>query len=486
MRNKILLSALLILSLTTRCGSDINCTDLFNTLELSYNAGNFKEVALLADSLKNCCSENQLLIWKADSLLEISERVELDFPYSRSEIKSNIEKRLGRSVTEDEIATWENRRWLEYRYINGEKRYFDRAASNLMLLKIFYEDKETRKRAISNDPAMMLRLKHTAEVLSSVKTGGEPVLPVDMIITFTLTVEPDAIPEGETVRCWLPWPKGNHPRQKPPELILTSNPEYIIAPDSMIHRSIYMEETAVKGSPVVFEIKYRYQSSAQYFNPEMIKKAPYDKTSDLYKKYTSEQPPQICFTENVRRLADSLVSPQDDPVTTVRKIYLWFKENIPWTGALEYSLMPNIPEYVYHNRRGDCGMQTLLFISMLRYRGIPVRWQSGWMMPPGDENLHDWCEVYFEDTGWVPADISYDLQDSDNQELREFYLSGIDSYRLRVNDGIGGSFYPEKKYMRSDPYDFQRGEVEWQGGNIYYNKWDYDMQIEYLKRSGEE
>ncbi len=484
MKTRIVLLSIPLLFLINRCGSDNNCTDLFNDLELSYNAGNFKKVALLADSLRNGYPVNLLLISKADSLLEISERVELDFPYSSSEIKSNIEKRLGHSITADEIATWENQRWLEYRYINGEKRYFDRAASNLMLLKMFYEDKETRKRAISNDPTMMLRLKHTAEVLSSTKTGGKLVLPVDMIITFTLTVEPDAVPEGETVRCWLPWPKGNHLRQKPPELIFTSNPEYIIAPDSILHRSIYFEEKAEKGMPVVFKIKYRYQSTAQYFNPESIITIPYNKKPDLYKEYTSEQPPQICFTDNVKRLADSLVSVEDDPLAAVRKIYLWFKENIPWTGALEYSIMQNIPEYVCQNSRGDCGMQTLLFISMLRYKGIPVRWQSGWMVPPGDENLHDWCEVWYEGTGWVPVDISYDLQDSDDQKLREFFLSGIDSYRMIVNDGISGTFYPEKKYMRSDPYDFQRGEVEWKGGNIYYDKWDYEMEIEYLKRSG--
>jgi transglutaminase-like putative cysteine protease len=148
--------------------------------------------------------------------------------------------------------------------------------------------------------------------------------------------------------------------------------------------------------------------------------------------------------------------------------------------------MPNIPEYVYVNHRGDCGMQTLLFISMLRYKGIPARWQSGWMVPPGDENLHDWCEVWYEGTGWVPVDISYNLQNSDNKKLRQFYLSGIDSYRMIINDGISGSFYPEKKYLRSDPYDFQRGEVEWKDGNIYYDKWDYKMEIEYLKRSGKE
>jgi hypothetical protein len=124
-------------------------------------------------------------------------------------------------------------------------------------------------------------------------------------------------------------------------------------------------------------------------------------------------------------------------------------------------------------------MQTFLLMSLLRYKGIPVKWQSGWMMPPDDKNLHDWCEVYYEGTGWVPVDVSYELQYSENLKTREFYISGIDSYRLIVNDGISGLLFPEKKFMRSEPFDFQRGEVEWKGGNLYFDKWDYSMKIEY-------
>ena len=131
--------------------------------------------------------------------------------------------------------------------------------------------------------------------------------------------------------------------------------------------------------------------------------------------------------------------------------------------------------------KGDCGQQTFLFISMLRYKGIPARWQSGWMMPPDNENLHDWCEVYYEGTGWIPVDVSYDLQKSENALLKDFYLSGIDSYRLIVNDGVAGPLHPLKKFLRSEPNDFQRGEVEWKGGNLYFDKWDYDMKIEYIK-----
>jgi transglutaminase-like putative cysteine protease len=242
-----------------------------------------------------------------------------------------------------------------------------------------------------------------------------------------------------------------------------------------------MEETARKGLPTIFSISYNYTSSAQYFDLSHIKILPYDRSSFLYRKYTSEQLPNICFTDNIRHLADEITAPGDDPQTIVRKIYLWFKENIPWTGALEYSIMPNIPEYVFENMRGDCGMQTFMFMSMLRYKGVPVRWQSGWTMTPGGKNLHDWCEVYYEGPGWVPTDVTYDLQPSDNMQVKEFFISGIDSYRLIVNDGVAGTLFPEKKYLRSEPYDFQRGEVEWKGGNLYFDKWDYNMQIEYLK-----
>jgi transglutaminase-like putative cysteine protease len=145
--------------------------------------------------------------------------------------------------------------------------------------------------------------------------------------------------------------------------------------------------------------------------------------------------------------------------------------------------MENIPEYVLENRRGDCGMQTFLYMSMLRYKGIPARWQSGWKVPPDHKNLHDWCEIYFEGTGWIPSDISYDLQNTEDKNLREFFMSGIDSYRMIVNDGVAGRLYPEKEHLRSEPYDFQRGEVEWNGGNLYFDKWDYHMDIEYLEKN---
>jgi hypothetical protein len=52
-----------------------------------------------------------------------------------------------------------------------------------------------------------------------------------------------------------------------------------------------------------------------------------------------------------------------------------------------------------------------------------------------------------------------------------------------VNNDFGGQMDPPKRYPRSDTVDFQRGEVEWEYGNLYYNQWDYSFQIEYLNES---
>jgi transglutaminase-like putative cysteine protease len=476
--NSILLYILILVLASCKPKTDYN--KLIFGIQACIDSGSFSKAEMLADSLRKNCAENGFALRKADSLLEIGDRIRIDFSLDESQIMSKLESRIaGASVNTRE--EWERKGWLEYRMIDNEKKYFNRAASNLVLIKNFYENKGKALQKGTVDPEIAFRLKHDGEVIEASTESNMPVKPLNMKISYSLTVNADAVPEGEIVRCWLPWPRSDNERQKRVQLISTSEQEYLISPDSSLHSTVYMEKKAEKGKPVVFTMALSYQSSARYFNPEKINILPYDKSSELYKKYTAEQLPQICFTENVKKLADSIAAGEENPVISARKIYMWFKENIPWAGALEYSIMPNIPEYVIKNRRGDCGMQTFLFMSMLRYKGIPVKWQSGWMVPPDAENLHDWCEIYYEGIGWVPADVSYELLPSDNKELREFYFSGIDAYRMIINEGISGRLYPEKQHLRSEPYDFQRGEVEWKGGNLYFDKWDYFINIEYVK-----
>lgn len=473
---QLLIISILLLTLVC-CNPTPDYNQIILEIQQEIKSGNLNNAIHMSDSLKKLSHKDRQVFLKADSLKQIAERIAIDFCITEDDVILQIKEKTGQ-FSHQEKNSWEEKGWLEWRLINGKKMYFKRSVSNFVLIQRFNENKGLEYLEAKNDPDKILRLQHTERIIKASGNLHSPVVPVDMKITYTMTVKPDVIPDGETIRCWLPWPKADQSRQKNIKLLSASEKEYIISPDTAIHSSIYMEGIAKKGIPTIFKIVFSYQSSGQYFKLEGLKILPYEND---YIEFTNEKLPQICFTDNIKHLTDSITNPDDNPYLTAKKIYLWIKENITWTGALEYSIMPNIPEYVYHNNRGDCGMQTFLFMSMLRYKGIPVRWQSGWMVPPGNLNLHDWCEVYYKGIGWVPVDVSYDLQNSDNQEIKEFYASGIDSYRMIVNTGISGPLHPAKHYMRSEPYDFQRGEVEWKEGNLYFDKWTYNMEIEYLK-----
>jgi transglutaminase-like putative cysteine protease len=129
--------------------------------------------------------------------------------------------------------------------------------------------------------------------------------------------------------------------------------------------------------------------------------------------------------------------------------------------------------------QGDCGLQSTLLITLCRAVGVPARWQSGWETKPWGWNMHDWAEVYIEPWGWLPVDQSYGLQGGDDREIDEFYIGHQDSYRMIVNLDYGTPLFPPKADLRSEPADFQRGEVELDGRNLYFDEWDYDVRFDW-------
>ena len=452
-----------------------NKPDLTKAINL-FRHGDFSELKQFTDSAKragfNPQNNKQL-----DSLCEIASRIRLDFSLSEPKAEAQIRTKIGHFTLANK-KSWENRDWLEYKIIDGQKRYFNRAVSNLKLRLNQYND-SINHRPTPIDSLTAFRLRYTAKAISQTTKPGALSAPVHFTFTYSVSVKPDAVPAGEVVRCWLPYPKENRARQSDVKLLATSQKVYQLAPDSAGHRSIYMEKKAIAGKATEFKIKISYTGSAQYFDLSKIKINPYNKKSELYRQYTAQQGRHIIFSTHIKSLADQIVGKEKRPEKIVQKLYEWINGHVIWSGALEYSTMDNIPEYVLQHRRGDCGMQTLLFMTMARYKGIPVKWQSGWMMHPNEVNLHDWCEVYYEGTGWIPLDMSFGLQPSNNHAVRYFYMSGIDAYRFIVNDDISAPFVPKKEHTRSEPVDFQRGEIEWTGGNLYFDKWDYHMDVDY-------
>ena len=124
-------------------------------------------------------------------------------------------------------------------------------------------------------------------------------------------------------------------------------------------------------------------------------------------------------------------------------------------------------------------MQALLFITLCRIAGISARWQSGLYTTPYTASSHDWAQFYIAPYGWLFADCSFggSAYRLGEYERWNFYFGNIDPFRMPANSGFQEEFYPPKKYLRADPYDNQRGEIEYNDRGLLYHEFDSNKEI---------
>ena len=432
------------------------------------------------------CQQQKVVTEVVPDAIRISEterhrRIALDFRKDKESVVAYIQNYYP-LVTDSMLDAWEESKALEVMYVHGKKCYFNQAAPNLFRIDPEAKKVKEAKEGRSLSASELVNQKHLPEVINTLHSSNTTQgVPVRFEVTYKLTVKADAVPDGEVIRCWLPYPREDNRRQSEVELLSASNADYQIAPKEALHRTLYMEKRAEKNTPTQFSVAYRFTSSAEWFDLKEEQLRPYHTESDLYKKYTAESAAHVLFTPAIRHLSGHIAGNGDSPLQKVRKIFTYINDAYPWASAREYSTVPNIPEYVIDNRHGDCGMVSLLFITLCRLNGIPAKWQSGFMLHPGGVNLHDWAEVYFEGVGWVPVDQSFGIPPfAEDNDTRYFFSNGIDAYRLIVNDDFSAPLVPEKHFTRSETVDFQRGEVEWKGGNLYFDKWTWDIDVQII------
>ena len=418
---------------------------------------------------------------RRDWLIELTRRIRIEFPYNEAEIKEEL-KEAGLDSSDEQMRAWEAAKSLEMRPIDGERRYFKHAVSNLR--RIDRELAKTRPVSGGDRQRFESRIANVRSIIDASDGAGKLTHKVRNRFTCVATIPANAVPAGETVRYWAPFPRESCGRQQDVKLISTDPADGRVAPAGDLQRCVYLEKVAVKDEPTVFTIVFETTTYAQYFSQDYLKKnAKAYLDDEFYRFYTEERLPHMVKSDKIKTWAREIVGDATCPVEKLVRLFNAIDERYPWASSNEYGTMFCIPEYVLREGHGDCGMLSLLLISALRSEGIPAKWQSGWVAnASGACGMHDWAEVYFEGVGWVPVDMSYGLMNDDNPSVREFYATGLDQTRLVVNDDIGREFTPPKTHFRSEPVDFQRGEVEWAGGNLYFPEWSFKMTVEFPEK----
>jgi len=412
-------------------------------------------------------------------------RILLDFTLDTDAAKARVHKQIP-DLTDAEFARWDGQGLIEHQVIDGRTLYFKRAPNNLFLLSKEAAARRTAPAPSTDDPMETLNDHHRAARREALATHHTSVTPNHVRVTETVTVNADAVPAGETIRAWLPFPRELKGQQEGVRLVGSEPQGAKPAPATTLQRTAYLEKKAEAGKPTTFAVTYELTIYAQYHDIDPAKVTAPKITPELA-PYVAERAPHIVFTDDLRAFSRKVVGGEKNPYRIAQKLFAAV-DQIPWAGAREYSTISNLSDYTLHAGHGDCGEQTMLLIALLRLNGIPARWQSGWIFSDGKyNNIHDWGQLYLAPYGWVPMDVTFGQlhpAQGDDPALQWFYLGGLDAYRIAFNSDFSQPFVPPKQFFRSETVDSQRGELEWRGGNLYFDQWDYDFTWQLLPAPG--
>ena len=465
------------------------------------NEGKFQEATSLLEHVIHDDAGTLSSVEKEKILFQIERmrRIRIDYSLTADELFAELEQGV-KNISKEECNKWIKEGKFDARVIDDTLRFVSTSRSNL-----FFRNPDIASRKISptgyfGTPLPKEHEFHEAlyndciAIEKAADSLSTPyVLPKDFKMEMDVTVDSGTVKAGDTVKAWLPIPHG-FPYQKDFELLTSSSKPLAVAPADYPIRSVFMEQPADSNGGAKFTIEYTYKTFGVHFNLKPSKVVRYDKSDSIYKKFTSEAP-NIIFTGKIKKLSKEIVGKERNPLLKAKKIYDWISRDIKYSFAREYSTINNISDYCLTKEYGDCGQEAMLFITLCRYNGVPARWQSGWFTFPNAKDIHDWTQIYVLPYGWIPVDPYMGiasrryLMDSTAKQrkvVHDFYFGGLDQYRMSANSDNNQTLTPAKKYFRSDNVDFQRGEVETNKSNIYFNEFDYNLDIQEEKVTGNE
>jgi transglutaminase-like putative cysteine protease len=464
----------------------VSAADVVDSANALAERGDFKGAAAMLDGGLRDTDLSPGRRKQLEFQRDILDRVKKDYSLNTDALFRKLNASV-KDFTPTDFVAWLKNGWFDGRMIDGKMYYVDVSVSNL-----YFRHPELNDRRLDGKdsaPEQKGRLEICREIKKAAREQGTPyVLPHRFNCTMTVATSTNAVPPGEIVRAWLPIPR-QYPFQNDFQLVTAYPLAKSVAPETSAIRSVYMEQKAGADGSAKFEINYTYTARGVHFDldPSKITRA---NLNDPALAPFVEESPHVVFTDKIRALAKEVAGNETNPMLQAKAFFDWIGANVKYSFAREYSTLTNISDYCLSHRYGDCGQEALLFITLCRSQGIPARWQTGWDIYPGFKDIHDWTEIYLAPYGWVPVDpwaglfaTQYcpALKPEERKELHDFYFGGLDFYRMAANGDHSQKLDPPKSTLRSDDVDFQRGELEWSGGNIYFDKYSYKLRVDEMK-----
>lgn len=380
----------------------------------------------------------------------LASRIPSQYPYSYEEALALLRKNI-RDFKDEELETLWEENTADWIYINGRVRFHELFFDNLMKTRDDYGARFLGTLEDNEKNVSLLR-----ENVRLMEEHGGRTIHMRLLTRLSLTPEAEKACIGKTVHVYMPLPV-EYAQVRNLRLLGfegTAGEPVSVDNGSYPQRTARFE-TVIRGGEV-WQTEFEFDNETVFRNP--------DPSQVLFSQpsfYTGEEAPHIRFTPYLRELTRSVTEGEENPLLAAEKIYRFITSQVKYSFVRSYSTVEDIPEFTAANRKGDCGFQALLFITMCRIAGIPARWQSGLYATPLTVGSHDWAQYYVAPFGWLSADCSFggSAFRQGDEKRRAYYGANLDPYRIPYASQFMHSFSREEEGLRDDPYDNQSGEV---------------------------
>lgn len=380
----------------------------------------------------------------------LAARIPSQYPYSYEDALELLRANI-RDFKDEELETLWEENTADWIYINGRVQFHELFFDNLMKTRDDYGARFLGTMEDNEKNAALLR-----ENVRLMEEHGGRTVHMRLLTRLSLTPEAEKACMGKTAHVYMPLPV-EYAQVRNLRLLGfegTAGEPVSVDNGSYPQRTARFE-TVIRGGEV-WQTEFEFDNETVFRNP--------DPSQVLFSQpsfYTGEEAPHIRFTPYLRELTRSVTEGEENPLLAAEKIYRFITSQVKYSFVRSYSTVEDIPEFTAANRKGDCGFQALLFITMCRIAGIPARWQSGLYATPLTVGSHDWAQYYMAPFGWLSADCSFggSAFRQGDEKRRAYYGANLDPYRIPYASQFMHSFSREEEGLRDDPYDNQSGEV---------------------------
>lgn len=380
----------------------------------------------------------------------LAARIPSQYPYSYEDALELLRANI-RDFKDEELETLWEENTADWIYINGRVQFHELFFDNLMKTRDDYGARFLGTMEDNEKNAALLR-----ENVRLMEEHGGRTVHMRLLTRLSLTPEAEKACMGKTAHVYMPLPV-EYAQVRNLRLLGFEGTagEPVSVDNGSYPQRMARFETVIRGGEV-WQTEFEFDNETVFRNP--------DPSQVLFSQpsfYTGEEAPHIRFTPYLRELTRSVTEGEENPLLEAEKIYRFITSQVKYSFVRSYSTVEDIPEFTAANRKGDCGFQALLFITMCRIAGIPARWQSGLYATPLTVGSHDWAQYYVAPFGWLSADCSFggSAFRQGDEKRRAYYGANLDPYRIPYASQFMHSFSREEEGLREDPYDNQSGEV---------------------------